>query len=234
MSKNKSESDRETRSELRDLRADIKEMTNGVEFMEKEFEAMKKQLAKERNERLSLKQENEKLRAKCKENESKIEELHRRLVQCEQYSRRSNVEIKGFVEAENEDVTDLVSKLGAAIGEPISADDIEVCHRVPTRQEGKSNVVVQFKSRSKRDVVLEKARKNRIKNSSVGISNEGAEFVNDHLCPFLKKLLAQAIAKKREHQWRFVWTRNGRIYARKSEASDSVRIQSERDLEKIA
>ncbi|KAH9367153.1 hypothetical protein HPB48_006518 [Haemaphysalis longicornis] len=201
MSKNKSESDRETRSELRDLQAEIKEMMKGVEFMEKEFEAMKKQLAEDRNERLSLKQENEKLRAKCKENESKIEELHRRLVQ--------------------------LSKLGAAIGEPISADDIEVCHRMPTREEGKSNVVVQFKSRSKRDVVLEKARKSRIKNSNVGISNEGAIFVNYHLCPFLKKLLAQAIAKKREHQWRFVWTRNGRIYARKSEASDSVRIQSE-------
>lgn len=234
MSKNKSESDSESRSELQDLRAEIKEMMRGVEFMEKEFEAMKKQLAAERNERLSLKQENEKLKAKCKDNESKIEELHKRLVQCEQYSRRSNVEIKGLVEAQNEDVTGLVSRIGEVIGEPISADDIEVCHRVPTREEGKSNVVVQFKSKSKRDVVLEKARKNRIKNSNVGISNEGAIFVNDHLCPFLKKLLAQAIAKKREKQWRFVWTRNGRIYARKSEASDSVRIQSERDLEKIA
>ncbi|KAH9383897.1 hypothetical protein HPB48_025764 [Haemaphysalis longicornis] len=119
-------------------------MMKGAEFMEKEFEAMKTQLAEERNERLSLKHESEKLRAKCKENESKIEELHRRLVQCEQYSRRSNVEMKGLAEAENEDVTDLASKLGAAIGEPISADDIEVCHRVPTWEEGKSNAVVQF------------------------------------------------------------------------------------------
>ncbi|KAH9367655.1 hypothetical protein HPB48_020386 [Haemaphysalis longicornis] len=121
-------------------------MMKEVEFIEKEFEAMKKQLSEERNERLILKQENEKLRAKCRENESKIEELHMRLVQCEQYSRRSNVQIKGLVKAENEDVTDLVSKLGAAIGEPTSADDIEVCHRVPTREEGKSNVVVQLKS----------------------------------------------------------------------------------------
>ncbi|KAH9367608.1 hypothetical protein HPB48_009979 [Haemaphysalis longicornis] len=58
-------------------------MMKGVEFMEKEFEAIKKQLVEERNERLSLKQENEKLRARCKENESKIEELQWRLVQCE-------------------------------------------------------------------------------------------------------------------------------------------------------
>lgn len=208
-------------------------MKKGVEFMEKEFEAMKQQLAAERAERLSLKKENEKLQARCTENESKIEDLHRRLVQCEQYSRRSNLEIKGLVETANEDVTELVSKIGTAIGEPIIAGDVEVCHRVPTREEGKSTVVVQFKSRSKRDAVLEKARKNRIKNSNVGIPNESPIFVNDHLCPPLKRLLAQAIAKKREHQWRFVWTRNSRIYARKSEASNAVRIQSERDLEKI-
>ncbi|KAH9379085.1 hypothetical protein HPB48_020136 [Haemaphysalis longicornis] len=120
-------------------------------------------------------------------------------IKCEQYSRRSNAEIKGLVKAENEDVTYLVSKLGVAIGEPISADNIEVCHPLLTPEEGQSNDVVQFKSRSKRDVVPEKAQKNRIKISNVGISNEGAIFVNDHLCPFLKKIVAQAIAKKREH-----------------------------------
>lgn len=40
-----------------------------------------------------------------------------------------------------------------------------------------------------------------------------------------------AVARKREHNWRFVWTKNGRIFARRTESSDAVAIQCESDLE---
>lgn len=131
-------------------------------------------------------------------------------------------------------MTELVSKVGDVLHEPISTDDIEVCHRVPTREEGKSNVVVLFKNRQKRDAVLEKARKARIRNNDLGLPGQTQIFINEHLCPALKRLLFQAVTKKRECEWRYVWTRNGTIFARKSESSDRVRIESYRDLSKIA
>lgn len=229
-----SQKDRDARSDLRELRAEMKQMKEGLEFMEKQFETMKQQLMEGRTERESLRKENERLKAKCSENESVIVELQKRVVQGEQYSRRSNVEIKGLVEMENENITSLVGKIGDVIGEPISASDIEVCHRVPTREQGKTNVIVQFKSKQKRDLVVEKARKNRIRNRSVGITSEAQIFVYEHLCPTLKRLLAQAVAKKRENQWQFVWTKNGRIFARKTQSSQVVRIETDSDLGKIA
>ncbi|CAN7938936.1 unnamed protein product [Ixodes hexagonus] len=234
MSKHASGTERDSRNDYRELRAEMRTLKESMDFINAEFEDMKKKLEEARGERDALKKENADLREKCKENECAIEQLQMRVVQCEQYSRRSNIEIRGLVENENENVTELVSKIGEVIGEPIAADDVEACHRVPTRQAGKSNVVVQFKSRQKRDTVLEKARKSRIRNHHVGISDEAQVYLNEHLCPTLKRLLSLAIAKKRECQWRFVWTRNGKIFARKTEQSAVQHILSEADLCKIA
>ncbi|XP_075559999.1 uncharacterized protein LOC142591573 [Dermacentor variabilis] len=231
-----SQKERDVLSDLRELRSDMKQMKEGLEFMEKQFETMKQQFMEGRNERESLRKENDRLKAKCSENESIIVELQKRVVQGEQYSRRSNVEIKGLVE-KNENIIDLVGQISGVVGEPISADDIEVCHRVLSREQGKTNVIVQFKTKQKRDHVVEKARKSRIRNRDVGISSEAQIFVNEHFCPTLKRLLAQAIAKKkkkRENQWQFVWTKNGKIFARKTESSQVVSIETDSDLVKIA
>lgn len=226
-------SDREGRGEMRELRAEFRRVQEGVEFMEKAFEEMKRKFEEERLEREAIKKENESLRATCSKHESTIAQLQKRLDQCEQYSRRSNLDIKGVVQAVGEDVTAVVCKIGAVIGEPIVADDIEVCHRVPTRDADKTNVIVQFRSRQKRDSVLEKARKSRLRNSQIGINDESPIFVNEHLCPALKRLLFLAGVRKRDYHWRYLWTRNGKIFARKNEGTDLVRIQSESDLNKI-
>lgn len=130
-----------------------------------------------------------------------------------------------------------MEKAGQVLEEPILASEIEVCHRVPTRNEGLSNIVVQFKSRQNRDLVLEKARKKRITNHSQGVTTEPGEsapvFVNEHLCPTLKRLLASTIARKRHFSWRFVWMRNGRILAQKNEGSRTLHVSSEHDLFKM-
>lgn len=194
---------------------------------------MKKEFATAQEEKDVMKKENAELRLKCGESENLIRELHQRLVQCEQYSRQSNVEIRGLVETNGENVADLVRKIGDAVGEAVRGDEIEACHRVPTREAGKSTVIVQFKSRQKRDALLEMARKKRVKNSQVGIQSEEQIYLNDHLCPALKRLLSLALARKREFKWRFVWTRNGKIFARKMVSANLVRIESENDLRKI-
>lgn len=141
--------DRENRNDLRELRAELKAVTDSIKFINDEFEDMKKKLKEACLEREALRKDNDSLRAKCKENEDEIQQLQKRLAQSEQYSRRSNIEIKGLMEKENENVGALVAKIGDVIGEPITATDIEICHRVPTREAGKSNVVVQFRSRQK-------------------------------------------------------------------------------------
>lgn len=63
------------------------------------------------------------------------------------------------------------------------------------RKGDKANVVVQFRSRAKRSMLLKKAKKMRLTNNDAGHEGEVPIYVNEHLCPSLKKPFE--MAKKR-------------------------------------
>lgn len=228
--------ERDIRTELRDIRADLKELTEikkGMSFINQEHESMKQALALIKKENSGLKKENAELNGKCGELARALKETENRLVSCEQYSRNNNLEVKGIPKDDAENVDQLISKLGEVIGEPITKADVEACHRVPTRDREKSNIIVRFQNRNKRDCVLEKAKKKRISCSDLGLSMEAPVYVNEHLCPYLKKLLGMTTSKKREHRWLYVWVRNGKIFAKKASDTPVITISKEDDLSQI-
>lgn len=201
--------------------------------MNKEFEDIKKKMESIVSENSALKKENAELGKKCDAMTKRLKENEQRLVQCDQYSRRCNIEIKGIPKTESENVTELVFKLGELIGEQIAIADIEACHRVPTRDVAKNNLIVQFQHRQKRDAVLDKAKKKRMTCREFGFPEQSPVYVNEHLCPYMKTLLGMTLTKKREHQWRYVWVRNSKIFARKVDGAPVVVITHEDELEKI-
>lgn len=88
--------------------------------------------------------------------------------------------------------------MGEVLGETTKKEDIEVSHQIPARNSASDpNIVVVFHSRAKRDVVHNKARKHRITTNEIGFSANQSVYINEHLCPQLKKLLGMAIAEKK-------------------------------------
>ncbi|KAM7281728.1 hypothetical protein ISCGN_005991 [Ixodes scapularis] len=217
----------------RDIRADLREVKTSMDFMNGQFELMKKKLDEVLKENVALKKENEGLRQTNADLQKEMKECQTRLLLCEQYTRNVNLEIKGIPKCDNEQLGTVLTQIGEIIGESITHSDIEVCHRVPTRIAGESNIIVQFLNRRKRDTVLEKAKKRRITSVDLGLSPALPVFVNEHLCPALKRLLGKAIGRKREFHWKFVWAKNGKIFARKSDSTPIVQLVNEDDLVKI-
>lgn len=84
-----------------------------------------------------------------------------------------------------------------ALSEPIIETDTEVCH-LTRNADCTPNIIVQFKSRTKRDSVLQKAKKSRLLTHELGFSPGPPLFVNEHLCPMLEHLLGMALAQKSE------------------------------------
>lgn len=120
-----------------------------------------------------------------------------RITNSEQYSRHRNVEIKG-IEGSNENLQAMLCQMNSVLNEPITASDIDVCHRAKTKNHPScSSIIVQFKSHSKRDAFLLKARKTRLSTNDIGHSINKPVLVNEHLCPMLKSLLGMAISKKK-------------------------------------
>lgn len=226
--------ERDLRNEIRDLKAEQRNLVQSLDFAHGSIDELKKKLESEVLKKECLATEKEALRKKCLAAESKIQDLEDRIVSSVQYSRRANIEIQGVIQKENESVTDLLVRIGNAVKEPIAESDIEACHRVPTRKADKTkSIVVQFKTRSKRDAVLKKAKKARLTNDDLGLDDTAPVFVNEHLCPALKKLLAMTVKKKHEHKWKSVWAYSGKIYAKQSDGSSAVLIAHESDLEGI-
>lgn len=219
----------------RDFRNELREIKANLKFTDDKFDDMVTSLKAVLEENKRLRTENDNLKSRCDQIESQTKSNESRIVDCEQYSRNANIEIKGIPVNANEKLTEIVMKLGDCIGEPISPSDIDVCHRVsvPGSRTGK-NIIVQFALRRKRNAVLEKGKRKRLTASELGFSESVPIYVNEHLCPERKRLLAQAIAKKRETNWKFVWVRDGHIYARKSENSARLRITSSIDLNKMS
>lgn len=211
----------------RDMRTELRELKDSVNYCSKTCDGvndLRKDYAALREEIKQLISVNQKL---TEENDR----LSRRVDELEQYQRLNNLEIRGV--AEEKDAVKIVEKIGEVLDVNISENDIDACHWVPTPKAGVQNIVVRFVQRSKRNDLLSKARKKTFTCTDLELSSNDPVYVNEHLTQKNKKLLSAARQKKKEVNWKFVWTSNGRILARKDETSRVIRIASLDDLSRM-
>lgn len=202
------------------LRREVEEMKNSLTMFNEICENMKQEQARLTSENKALKKENE--------------HLSKRLGEAEQYSRVNNIEIKGVPCTKNEDCVAILKAIGDEIGCPVIDADIDVVHRVPAKHD--KNIIARFCSRTKKTDFVAKARKARLNTTALGFpqTQQKNVFVNEHLTPDNKRLFAQALARKKDHGWKFLWTSNCRIKARKDEDSRVHVINSANDLSVIS
>lgn len=154
-----------------------------------------------------LKSENEKLKIANSALTNQNAALEKRVRELEQYSRKNNVELKGVPCTQGEDCVAILQAVGNKIECPVSKDDIDIAHRVPSASDAK-NLIARFTSRAKKAEFISKARKARLQTHDIGF--RGAEsrpiYVNDHLTQENKRLFAKALSLKKEKRWQFLWT----------------------------
>ena len=165
-----------------------------------------------------------------------LEVTKRDLNDLEQYGRRDCVEIHGIPQEIDENVEKLVTKTGLALDIELEARDIQACHRIGRKQD--SPIICKFANRKTPTEFLKarKKAKNPLKGAQLGmqdIKSEFRVFINESLTKQNKELMYLVRGKKREVDWKFVWSRNGTIYARKNEQSEYLRINNEQDIEKM-
>lgn len=226
---------REFRAQMeRDFRYELRELKKSNQFLSDAFDEQKNDLIALQKENKELKEANKLLLSEYEVLKKQTSLHEQRIMASEQYSRNANVEIKGIPISEEESIPDTLHRIGELIHVPIDESEVEVCHRVPTKNaDAPPNIVVQFKSRAKRNAVLEKAKKTRISTRDLGHTSGAPVFINEHLCPAMKQLLGMTVAQKKAKNWRFVWVNYGKILAKKDESSPTLYIRNAQDVEKI-
>lgn len=195
---------------------------------------------------ISVDQSNEKLNDALvmiqelrKENEAlKIEnkDLRNRVCSLEQYSRSNNVIINNLPTTDKENIIQIVQKIGEVTGTAIDPADVDCCHRLrKSPKQTYPSIVVRFTRRTIKQALLKNSKKKIIMHDQIGVPVDTRNpkiYINEHLTSENMKLLATAKSLY-DHDFKFVWCRDGKIFARENEESSVLRITTPEQISKI-
>ncbi|XP_075551588.1 uncharacterized protein LOC142584823 [Dermacentor variabilis] len=204
---------------------DVKELKNEIEGLKQSMKILNGVVEILRSEKAVLAADNKNLESDNCALSEKVEEL-------EKYSRTNKVEIKGIPCTLGENCVAVLQKVGEKIGCSVTPAELDIVPRVPTKVRDKKNVIARFCSRSKKNEFIGKARRAKLCLGDLGItvSINTPVYVNDHLTPQNKSLFTKALALNKGNNWKFLWTDNCLIKAKKSTDSQVYRTASESDL----
>ncbi|CAK1603676.1 unnamed protein product [Parnassius mnemosyne] len=166
--------------------------------------------------------------------ERTVAELRLELNDRDQDALLTDLEIGQLPEAKGENVTHSVIVLAGRLGVTLDERDVVFVERMGTPPAGAGEararrVVVRLARRQLRDELLQAARVRR------GLTGEGGArvFVNERLTRANRQLFRQVREECRRLQWKYAWTKRGRIFARKSDGAQVFQLRSMVDVVKL-
>ncbi|XP_061402875.1 uncharacterized protein LOC133338785 [Musca vetustissima] len=161
------------------------------------------------------------------ENKKEIRELKERIAKMEQKALDKNIEI-GNVMDENMDVYELLKQISECTGVEINTTDVNRAYKVKR----KNKIIVELSTVNKKIELMSKIKRHKVEIRDANGENN-VVYVNEELTAYNKRLLWMAKTKAKEMGWKFVWVKNGNIYARKNENSSFTIIHNSTDIEDI-
>lgn len=164
--------------------------------------------------------------------------LEDRMDDAEQYSRRDTIEIHGVPVEPNEQVLEVVKRVGKALDVNIEDTMVSACHRLRTKDSsGKApGIIVKMVRRMDADHILERRRvKRNLSTHDIGLTSRPAlpVYVNESLSKGRRSLLNSAREKKDEKKYTYLWIRGGKILMRKADGTPVKIVKCRADLEKL-
>ena len=185
-----------------------------------------------------------KMNALTLENQSlktQINTLNTRIESMEQYQRANSLEIQGMPESKNENLVDVVKKIGDFIDFKIDENKIDCVHRILSRNPNLPKpIIVKFNSRIYKENVLGAAKikiRSKTDRKGPGLFLDNSDkpiFINENLSSVKKFLYKNARDLAKTKGFKFVWTRNGNIFLRKNEQSKIILVEDSSVLDKLS
>ena len=201
------------------------------------IQALKKQNQSVENQIHTIEENASALNSSGYDIEVKLDEL-------EQYGRRDCLEITGIPIVPDDNPVLLVQEMSAIMDVDLDKNDISTAHRLPPTKKVKDRLIVKFTRRDKREEIYSKRKLLKSKRTKdlpsvacqpeSGIVSHGAQIhVNESLTTYRKRLLGRVLEFKRKHNYKFVWTTNGKILLKKTENSTTKCFVTHEEFEEF-
>lgn len=219
-----------------DIRATIEQVIKDtlrkeLKIINDKIDSSMKTIAELSKEIINLKTNNDLLQEQNAVLTKRINNIEIQLEQQAQYSRNRNLELVGVPEVVDESTKDIVLKISKVFGMELAATDF-ISHRLPNkRQDGKSNIIVQFNGRAQRDAFMRECKINKIKLSDIDHKAANTPiYANDNLTPHFRKLLYNTNLFKKQANYFSAYFRGNQIYLKKARDSKPIIIKTFEDI----
>lgn len=156
----------------------------------------------------------------------------------------NDIEISGIPEENNESCCHVVLTIAQKLGVKLEERDLVSAERAGPVRRGLTEdrspprprpLVARLARRAQRDQLLAAARVRRdATTAGLGLKSDARPlYVNERLTPTNRGLFYKARSESSRLQWKYVWTREGKLYARKAHGEPRHRLRSEADIAKV-
>lgn len=215
-------------------------LQKALDFLSNEYDDLKKQAGKQQAEIKKLQLENASLKGQVGNLQKSVSDQQKWLNDLEQYGRRECLEFRGIPHTSTEDTCDLVVNVASLIGVDITRSDISTSHRIGSKTNTSKfppSIIAKFVCRDVRDEIYHargRLRNFTTKDLNLGRHAESNIYISESLTERNKALFKSSLKLRKELNYRFIWTKYGKIFLRKDEHSAPVAISSEIDLARLS
>lgn len=226
---------------------DIQKKVSAIPSLKKQLDSIKQSMGLLSEKYDTLLAEQEKSKDKIHKLEKAVETVNNKYIyleKCnlalqqslqgyEQSARKHNIEIVGVEQMPDENVKEIVSKIGEIIN--VSSVNIEWVRRTQPRKLGTKppSIIVGFKNSGMdcRDAWLAERRKlvDVTSNVITGGNKQDKIYINEDLSKSTRTLLWNT-KKKLHGLYQYTWVMNGKVLVKKAEGDKSIWVRSEADI----
>lgn len=217
---------------VEELKSTVKDLQASVDFFSAQYDSLLKLATSNELAVKTLQHEISGLQATVRSQATEISRIQAEQNDSEQYSRLPNLELHGLPYSSDENLITYIAELASklSIDNSFHPSDIHEIHRLPAKRDGIPPVLVRFSSVKMKETWMAKRGTLRL------LSQKGCLpklYFNDNLTRTNKELFWQARQKGKVQGYKFVWVKRAKIFAKKSENSELVRINQLADIDKI-
>lgn len=204
------------------MQSDLAEIKKSLQFVSDNFDDQKKTIDTILLEMRKLKEENNSLQIKVKE-------MEQQMSVSEQKEKECNLIITGVPKQEDEPKT-VIKKLFKAMKVEVRETDIQDVYRIAKREN--APILIKFSNRELRLKLQKRIKEIRgIKVNECGLLGGDTNiYLNEDLTRFNQLLFKRTREFKKINGLKAAYVRNGKIYLKKSDQEDPIRIRCESDL----
>ncbi|KAH6923660.1 hypothetical protein HPB50_004400 [Hyalomma asiaticum] len=209
----------------------VSEIQSSIEFLSSKYDSVISNTEANQAEITRLHTEVSSLSSTVVAQAELLDKLRSEVNDLEQYSRKCNFEVHGLPYKPNEDLRSIMTELAQNLGiSDFQPTAITAIHRLPSKTDSIPPILVQTSDVASKDKWL------GAKKGLSSLAQTGSFprlYFNENLTRHNKDLFRLTRLKGKEKGFKFVWTKNGKIFAKKCEGASLIRVEREYDLEKI-